>query len=238
MYTCYIQSFKILASFCSWAGWFESDLVENLRRHVLAWCGSYISRWETFICFTMSNIINQQTPKKIWQHSRKACVLGSAHDTIVCQCHLGRHHWHNGAVGSTIVTTGSPDNLGRGKNNQRGKIMLLKMAITLISESMIINTKAFNSIQHDKLWNALTRKSKNGKILNIFQSMYRKLKACVNCTNCLMDYFDCTMGTRQGCVTSPIIFLLFINDLGNYLREKCRNCVLVSEEIEDLLALK
>ena len=28
MYTCYIQSFKILASFCSWAGWFESYLVE------------------------------------------------------------------------------------------------------------------------------------------------------------------------------------------------------------------
>ena len=24
MNTCYIQSFKIQASFCSWAGWFES----------------------------------------------------------------------------------------------------------------------------------------------------------------------------------------------------------------------
>ena len=29
MYTCYIQSFKILSSFCSWAGWFESYLFEN-----------------------------------------------------------------------------------------------------------------------------------------------------------------------------------------------------------------
>ena len=28
MYTCYIQSFKILASFCGWAGWFESYLVK------------------------------------------------------------------------------------------------------------------------------------------------------------------------------------------------------------------
>ena len=41
MYTCYIQSFKILASFCSWAGWFECFLVENPRRHVFAWCGSF-----------------------------------------------------------------------------------------------------------------------------------------------------------------------------------------------------
>ena len=29
MYTCYIQSFKILASFCSWAGWVECNLFEN-----------------------------------------------------------------------------------------------------------------------------------------------------------------------------------------------------------------
>ena len=41
MYTCYIQSFKILDRFCNWAGRFESDLVENPRRHIFAWCGSY-----------------------------------------------------------------------------------------------------------------------------------------------------------------------------------------------------
>ena len=99
--------------------------------------------------------------------------------------------------------------------------------------------KAFDSIQQDKLCDALTRKSKNGKILNIFQSMYRKLKSCVECENGLTDYFDCTVGTRQGfCVTSPVIFLLLINDLVNYLREKCGNGVFVSEEIEDLLAIK
>ena len=40
-YTCYIRKFKILASFCSWAGWFESYLVENPQRHIFAWCGSY-----------------------------------------------------------------------------------------------------------------------------------------------------------------------------------------------------
>ena len=42
MYTCYIQSFKILASFCSWESWFECYLVENLQRQVFAWCGSIV----------------------------------------------------------------------------------------------------------------------------------------------------------------------------------------------------
>ena len=40
MYICYYLKFKILASFCSWAGWFESYLVEYLRRHVFVWRGS------------------------------------------------------------------------------------------------------------------------------------------------------------------------------------------------------
>ena len=42
MYTCYIQSFKILASFCSWAGWFVPYLVENPARHIFARCGSNV----------------------------------------------------------------------------------------------------------------------------------------------------------------------------------------------------
>ena len=41
MYTCSFQSFKILAGFCSWAGLFESYMVENPRRHIFAWYGFY-----------------------------------------------------------------------------------------------------------------------------------------------------------------------------------------------------
>ena len=44
-YDMYTSSIKILASFCSWAGWFESYLVENPRRHIFAWCGSYLNIW-------------------------------------------------------------------------------------------------------------------------------------------------------------------------------------------------
>ena len=54
MYTCYIQSFKILASFCSWAGWFKSYLVENPGRHIFVWRGSnkdlvnfFVNIWAT-----------------------------------------------------------------------------------------------------------------------------------------------------------------------------------------------
>ena len=42
MYTCYIQSFKILVSFCSWAGWSEPYLVKNPGSYIFTWCGSII----------------------------------------------------------------------------------------------------------------------------------------------------------------------------------------------------
>ena len=35
------MSSRVLASFCSWAGQFESDLVGNSRRQVFSWRGSY-----------------------------------------------------------------------------------------------------------------------------------------------------------------------------------------------------
>ena len=41
MYTCYIHSLRILTSFCSCAGSFESSLVRNPRRHVFACCSPY-----------------------------------------------------------------------------------------------------------------------------------------------------------------------------------------------------
>ena len=44
IYTCYIQSFVILASFCNWAGWFVPYLVENPGRYIFVWCGSVWSR--------------------------------------------------------------------------------------------------------------------------------------------------------------------------------------------------
>ena len=67
--------------------------------------------------------------------------------------------------------------------------------------------------------------------------MYRKLKSCVKVNEGLTEYFECNIGTRQGCISSPIIFSLFINDLVSFLRSECENGVFISNEIEDVLAL-
>lgn len=67
--------------------------------------------------------------------------------------------------------------------------------------------------------------------------MYNQFKSCVKVNNCLTQFFECCIGTRQGCVSSPIIFSLFINDLVSYLRSECESGVFISNEIEDAIAL-
>jgi len=97
--------------------------------------------------------------------------------------------------------------------------------------------KAFDCINHTRLWFALTRYGIEGKFLNVFKSMYSNLKSCVKTENGLTEFFKCTIGTRQGCISSPLIFSLFLNDLTLYLRQECDRGIFVSNEIPDLLAL-
>ena len=97
--------------------------------------------------------------------------------------------------------------------------------------------KAFDSIDHDKLWDALTRKGIEGNFLRIWKSLYSKLKSCVKVDENLTNYFDCTIGTRQGCVGSPKIFSLFINDLISYLESKLNQGIFITTDIDDVLTL-
>ena len=98
--------------------------------------------------------------------------------------------------------------------------------------------RAFDSIAHNKLWDSLQRKGINedSKFIKIFQSMYSQLKSCVKTNNSLSRFFECSIGTRQGCLSSPIIFSLFINDLIAYLRSESDRGVFISNEIEDVMA--
>ena len=99
--------------------------------------------------------------------------------------------------------------------------------------------RAFDSIPHNKIWDSLQRKgiNSNSKFLKIFQSMYNQLKSCVKVNNSLTKFIECSVGMRQGCVSSPIIFILFINDLVAYLKSKIDHGIFVLNDIEDLMAL-
>ena len=74
-------------------------------------------------------------------------------------------------------------------------------------------SQAFDSIPHQKLWYRLITEGIHGRILVILRSMYTKLKSCVKTPDGLTELFSCLMGTRQGCMISPLLFILYINIL-------------------------
>ena len=67
--------------------------------------------------------------------------------------------------------------------------------------------------------------------------MYSQLKSCVKVKKGLTQFFDCHIGTRRGCGSSPIIFSLFINDLVSYLKTECNRDIFVTDQVDDIIAL-
>jgi exonuclease III len=99
-------------------------------------------------------------------------------------------------------------------------------------------SKAFDSIQHHLLRYVLLKNGIHGKLFHVISSMYSKLKSCVKVDQLVLsEYFDCTVGTRQGCMVSPLLFVLFLNELVDML--KVRNCkgIYVNENIDNIISL-
>ncbi len=74
-------------------------------------------------------------------------------------------------------------------------------------------------------------------MVNFSESFNLCMGACVRTANGMTSYFPCSIGTRQGCVSSSLLFSLFINDLATRLREQCGSGIFVSNRIPDILCL-
>ena len=59
----------------------------------------------------------------------------------------------------------------------------------------------------------LVRTGVHGKMLRMLKSMYSTVQACVRCGSENTEYFKCLQGLKQGCLASPTLFSLFINEL-------------------------
>ena len=100
--------------------------------------------------------------------------------------------------------------------------------------------KAYDRVNRKILWLVLFRTGIQGRMLRMLRAMYASVQACVVCNTQSghSEFFECLQGLKQGCIVSPILFSLLINELANEIILKGRHGVsLGPNEIELFLLL-
>ena len=75
----------------------------------------------------------------------------------------------------------------------------------------------------------------NGKFLKVIESLYSKVKSGVRGENELTGLFPCSRGVRQGCLLSPLLFALFLNELDNKIKASSLGVRMGNESLHTLL---
>ena len=96
--------------------------------------------------------------------------------------------------------------------------------------------KAFDTVPRIKLFYTLLKEySIGGNFLNIIQQMYSKNQIFVKLSNGLLKPFITTIGLKQGCVFSPILFNLYIDRICSIFDESCAPVKLQNMDLNCLL---
>ena len=72
--------------------------------------------------------------------------------------------------------------------------------------------KAYDTVWREGLWKKLEAIGVHEKLMKVIENTYTNVKSRVIVNDKLSDWFDIGIGLRQGCVLSPLLFLIFIND--------------------------
>ena len=73
--------------------------------------------------------------------------------------------------------------------------------------------KAYDRVNRRKLWEKLRGIGVHEDVITIIQQLYKGHKRKVFTVGGRTEWMVCEIGVKQGCVLSPILFALFINDV-------------------------
>ena len=71
--------------------------------------------------------------------------------------------------------------------------------------------KAYDRIPRDKLWAVLLQYGIDGQLLTAMKLLYLHFEVCVRVNSATTKPFRVSVGLRQGCSLSPILFLVYMD---------------------------
>ena len=72
--------------------------------------------------------------------------------------------------------------------------------------------KAFDSVNRNLLWYKLQLYGLSGALLNNITALYKRVEYSLEINDHQTKYFEVKRGVKQGCILSPTLFNIFIND--------------------------
>ena len=97
--------------------------------------------------------------------------------------------------------------------------------------------KALDSVHREKLWQVLKTVGIKGNFIKVVKIMYKCVQACVRVKNECTDYFECSVGLKQGCLLSPLIFSIFINELADHIQNSSIKGIQLFPDVIEILHL-
>ena len=73
--------------------------------------------------------------------------------------------------------------------------------------------KAFDSVWHNGLWSVMGHFGISHEIIRIIESLYENSNSAVILNYKTGDLFHTTVGIRQGCLLSPVLFYIFLKQI-------------------------
>ena len=96
-------------------------------------------------------------------------------------------------------------------------------------------SSAFDSVWRVGLWQKILAHKVNGKVFRIIFNMYSGIKSCVSVMGKNSPLFCSYAGVRQGENLSPILFSMYLNDLGNFLEDSQVNGIPLDVDNDELV---
>ena len=89
--------------------------------------------------------------------------------------------------------------------------------------------KAFDRVDRSLLWHKHIYENVTSKLVRAIKSMYNVVKSCVRCKSSLSGFVSSQNGLKQGDPSSPLMFMMFINDIIDNINTNLENIFTLQE---------